>query len=515
MSDYALGVDIGTTSTKAVVFDLGGRVVAHHSVEYPLLTPTPATAEQDPEEIFRAVLEAIKTSLQRAHAGGATVACVAFSAAMHSIIAVDRQGRPLTRSITWADNRAAGWAERIVRDWGGNAIYRRTGTPIHPMSPLAKLVWLRHERPDLFGRAARFIGIKEYVLFRLFGCYVVDYSIASATGLFNIERLDWDDEAIALAGVERDRLSAPVPTTFRLEGLTLAVAAELGLSPNTPFIVGANDGVLSNLGVDAIGAGEMAITIGTSGAMRTVVERPVTDPDGRTFCYALTERHWAIGGPVNNGGIILRWMRDKLCHAECETAQHRQIDAYELLTRMAEQVRPGAEGLLFHPYLTGERAPFWDANLRGSFFGLGMHHGKEHLIRAVLEGVIYNLYSILPVVEELVGPMRSIKATGGFARSPLWRQILADVFDREVIVPESFESSCLGAAVLGLYALRRVPSLDVISGMVGATHRHSPIAQSAAIYRRLLPIYLSIPKKLEQEYGAIAALQKELAASPI
>ena len=150
MSDYALGVDIGTTSTKAVVFDLGGRVVAHHSVEYPLLTPTPATAEQDPEEIFRAVLEAIKTSLQRAHAGGATVACVAFSAAMHSIIAVDRQGRPLSRSITWADNRAAGWAERIVREWGGTAIYRRTGTPIHPMSPLAKLVWLRHERARPF-----------------------------------------------------------------------------------------------------------------------------------------------------------------------------------------------------------------------------------------------------------------------------------------------------------------------------------------------------------------------------
>jgi gluconokinase len=278
--------------------------------------------------------------------------------------------------------------------------------------------------------------------------------------------------------------------------------------------VGANDGVLSNLGVDAIGPGEMAITIGTSGAMRTIVERPVTDPDGRTFCYALTDRHWAIGGPVNNGGIVLRWMRDKLCSAECETAQHRQIDAYELLTGMAEQVGPGAEGLLFHPYLTGERAPFWDANLRGSFFGLGMHHRKEHLIRAILEGVVYNLYSILPIVEELVGPMRSIKATGGFARSPLWRQILADVFDQEVIVPESFESSCLGAAVLGLYALGRVASLDVISGMVGATHRHSPISQNAAIYRRLLPIYLSIPTKLGQEYGAIATLQKELATSP-
>jgi gluconokinase len=265
MPDCALGVDIGTTSTKAVAFDLGGRVISHHSVEYPLLTPTPFTAEQDPEEILRAVLEAIKTAAHRAHSADGAIACVAFSAAMHSLIAVDHDGKPLTRSITWADNRAASWAKRIGREWGGSAIYRRTGTPIHPMSPLAKLVWLRHEEADLFGRAARFVGIKEYVLFRLFGCYVVDYSIASATGLFNIERLDWDDEAIALAGVERDRLPSPVPTTFRLEGLTPAIAAELGLSPNTPFIIGANDGVLSNLGVDAIGAGEMAITIGTSG----------------------------------------------------------------------------------------------------------------------------------------------------------------------------------------------------------------------------------------------------------
>ena len=166
--------------------------------------------------------------------------------------------------------------------------------------------------------------------------------------------------------------------------------------------------------------------------------------------------------------------------------------------------------MIFHPYLAGERAPLWNANLRGSFFGLGMHHRKEHMIRAVLEGVIYNLYSILPAVEALIGPTRTIKATGGFARSGLWRQMMADVFDREVVVPESFESSCLGAAVLGLYALGRIDSLEVISGMVGGTHRHTPIEQNVAVYGRLMPIFLSIPAKLEQEYRAIAAFQEEM-----
>jgi gluconokinase len=508
-----IGVDIGTTSTKAVVFDTDGRVVAHHAVEYPLLTPTPAAAEQDPDEIYRAVLTAIRETVRKAGVAPTDVICVAFSAAMHSVIAVDADGSPLTRSITWADNRAVNWAERIKHDWGGLAIYQRTGTPIHPMSPLAKLVWLRREQPEVFTRTARFIGIKEYVFFRLFKRYVVDYSIASATGLFNLSQLDWDTGALELAGITPERLPELVPTTFHLAGLEPELARELGLLPTTPFVVGANDGVLSNLGVNAIGPGEVAVTIGTSGAMRTVVDRPVTDPSGRTFCYALTDRHWVIGGPVNNGGIVFRWVRDELTASVVETARRLGIDPYEVLTRIAERVTPGAEGLLFHPYLAGERAPLWNANLRGSFFGLAMHHRKEHLIRAVLEGVIFNLYSILPAVEALIGPTQTMKATGGFARSGLWRQMMADIFNREVVVPESFESSCLGAAVLGLYALGRVDSLNVIADMVGATHRHAPIAGNVAIYSRLLPIYLSIPTKLEAEYRAIAAFQRELSVT--
>jgi gluconokinase len=508
LAGHVIGVDIGTTATKAVVFDLRGRVVAHASVGYPLFTPTPATAEQDPDEIYRAVIAALRDAVRGAAVAADDVACVAFSAAMHSLIAVDNEGNALTPSITWADNRAARWAERIRAEHDGLSIYRRTGTPIHPMSPLVKLAWLKDEQPQIFAAAERFIGIKEFVLHRLFDRYVVDHSIASASGLLNLEKLDWDDGALAAAGVTRERLSTLVPTTYRIDGAPRGVAAEIGLAAATPFVVGANDGSLSNVGVDAIRPGEVAVTIGTSGAMRTVVERPMTDPAGRTFCYALTDGHWVIGGPVNNGGIVFRWVRDELAASESETAKRLGIDPYEVLTRIAERVAPGSEGLIFHPYLTGERAPMWNPDLRGSFFGLAMHHRKEHMIRAALEGVIYNLYSILPAMEELIGRVHSIKATGGFARSGLWRQMMADVFDREVIVPESFESSCLGAAVLGLYALGRVDSLEVISGMVGATHRHTPIAQNVAAYSRLLPIFLALPAKLGDEYRAIAAFQR-------
>jgi gluconokinase len=506
---FFVGVDIGTTSVKAVVYDGVGRVAGHHTVGYPLHAPAPSVAEQDPDEIFAATVAAIGGAVVAASgAARGAVAGVAFSAAMHSVIAIDASGTPLTPSITWADNRSTAWAERLRHDMDGRSIYLRTGTPIHPMSPLAKLLWLRHERPEVFDRAARFIGIKEYVFFRLFGRYLVDMSIASATGMLNLEALDWDAGALEVAGIGPERLSPLVATTHQVRGLTPDAAAAMGLTTDTPFIVGANDGVLSNLGVDAIRPGDVAVTIGTSGAMRAVVGRPLTDAAERTFCYHLTDDHWVVGGPINNGGIVFRWVRDEFAAAETETARRLGIDPYDVLTRIAARVPPGCAGLIFHPYLAGERAPWWNPRLRGSFFGLGMHHHKEHMVRAVLEGVIFSLHSILGAVEALIGPTAMIRATGGFARSELWRQMLADVFDREVVVPESFESSCLGAAVLGMVSVGMAPSLNVVSGMVGATHRHFPIPANVAVYDRLKPIFMSLPAKLADEYAAIAAYQE-------
>ncbi|MBB5390708.1 MULTISPECIES: gluconokinase [unclassified Herbaspirillum] len=507
---YMLGVDLGTTSTKTVVFTLDGKVVAQHAEEYPVLCTEPGMAEQDPQQIYEAALDSIAGAVKAARAAPQDIALLSFSAAMHSVIALDADNGLLSNSITWGDIRASVWAERIRKEFDGNAIYRRTGTPIHPMSPLCKLMWMRHEKPEVFGKAARFVGIKEYLMFRLFGEWVVDHSIASATGMFNLRELAWDREALALLQVDAAQLPKPVPTTYRLPALQPEMAQRLGLSTATPFIIGANDGVLSNLGVNAIETGHVAVTIGTSGAMRTVIDRPLTDPHGRLFCYALTEKHWVVGGPVNNGGNIFRWVRDELATAEAAAARDEGVDPYEALTRIAEKVMPGAEGLLFHPFLAGERAPLWNADLRGSFFGLGLHHGKHHMIRAALEGVIFNLYSILPALEDLVGPTKRMMATGGFARSALWRQMMADIFNREVMVPESVESSCLGAAVLGAYALGLVDSLEAISGMVGSNHHHAPQAAAVKVYSRLQPIFAAIPAKLEAEYHAIAAFQREM-----
>lgn len=509
--DCILGIDIGTTSTKVVLFALDGQVIGQHSIGYPLLSPQADVQEQDPDEIYQAVVQSTQAVVNRYQAhiqsisGG--IIGMAFSTAMHSLIAVDKQGQPLTNSITWADRRSAPWVNKIRQRCNAHELYTRTGTPIHPMSPLVKLLWLREDKPDIFAQAAKFISIKEYVLYRWFEQYVVDYSIANATGLFNMKTLDWDEEALDLAGVSAQQLSQLVPTTHVLSPMTAAATSSLGLPANTPVVIGANDGVLANLGVGAIAPQTLAITVGTSGAVRTMQSHPQTDEQARLFCYALTENHWVIGGATNNGGIALRWIRDNLAGTEVDRAKLLKKDAYDILTEIAATVCAGSEGLIFHPYLAGERAPLWDANARGSFFGLGLNHTKAHIIRAVLEGIVYNLHSISTALEEIAGPAQSIRATGGFAHSALWRQMLADVFNQTVIIPESHEGSCFGAAVLGLYALGRIENLEQVSEMLSKTHAHLPIAENVECYQKILPLYAQLLESFTPLYADIATIR--------
>lgn len=508
MSEYMLGIDLGTTSTKAVLFTPQGTLVEQVTIEYPLNTPTPGAAEQDPDEILAAVKLAIRTVIEKSNISNEELSHISFSAAMHSLIAVDCEGKSLTQSITWADQRAEPYVQKL-KEANGKSIYQKTGTPLHPMSPLAKLIWLREEQNEVFQSASKFIGIKEYVFWHLFGEYVSDYSIASATGLMNMETLKWDAEALQTAGITEERLPRIVPTTESFKGLSEELAEELGIDKSTPFIIGANDGCLANLGVGAIEEGVVALTIGTSGAIRTVTDKPVYDPKGRIFCYALTDKHWVIGGPVNNGGMVLRWLRDELCEEEVEEAKQRMCDPYDVITEKVDQMKPGSEGLLFHPYLSGERAPSWNANARGSFFGLGIHHKKEHMMRAVLEGINMNLYMVLLALEELIGIPERVHGTGGFAKSEVWRQMLADIFDQEVHVPATAESACFGAAFLGLYALGKVEDLTKVTEIVETTQVSYPRKENVRIYEELMPLYIRLSRTLEEEYEGIVDFQNK------
>lgn len=481
IAQVAIAVDIGTTSTKALAVDLSGAIRQSHAIGYRLHTPQPGYAEQDADAMLEAVVDCVANVMRKGGWRARDVRCVTFSSANHSLILMDKQARPLTPVITWADLRSAAQAERLQSDGSGLRNYLRTGTPIHPMSPLPKLIWMREEQPALFGAAHQFIGIKEYIFHRLFGIYVTDYSMASATGLFNLSTLRWDAEALRLAGISEAQLPGLRPTTAVITGLKAFYAERMGLDADTPFVLGAQDGVLANLGIGAVEDGVAAVTIGTSSAVRTAAETPVLDPQGRLFCYALTERHWIVGGASNNGAIVAQWMSERVFRGR----------SMEEVLPLAGNVPPGADGLIFLPLLAGERAPFWDGYAKGVMFGLTLAHNEQHMMRAAMEGVLFQIAAIVSLMEQSGSKADEIRASGGFARSPLWCQMLADMLGVPVMVPESVESSGLGAAQLGLYAME---------GCTGPLHRwpinagttYTPDPRTHEVYRQLLPFYLSL-----------------------
>ncbi|OAS13562.1 gluconokinase [Paenibacillus oryzisoli] len=511
---YIIAADIGTTSTKTLVINRDGQVLASHSIEYPLFTPAADRAEQDPDQIFDAVVHGIGAVVRKQDISPEQVLCVSFSSAMHSLIAVDEANKPLTQCITWADNRAAKYAEDLKQNGLGQQIYARTGTPIHPMSPLLKLKWFGEHEPALVQKTHKFIGIKEYVFAKLFGQYVIDHSLASATGLFNLEQLDWDEGALDYAGVTPKQLSTLVPTTHRVQGMSAAYAALMGLSAETPFIVGASDGVLANLGVGAFEPGVVAVTIGTSGAVRSVVNKPQTDPEGKLFCYALTENFWVVGGPINNGGIVFRWVRDQIATAEAEEARRMGMDPYDHLTALAAEVGAGSDGLLFLPLLSGERAPYWNANARGVYFGLSLSHQKKHMIRAALEGVMFSIQAVATSLERMMGPATVIRASGGFARSEFWRQMMTDMLGTAVTVPDSIEGSGIGAALLGLLAMGEIDDLSHAHKWIGVGKAHEVNENDYRVYQQLTSIYTSVYHQLKDQFDAITAFQSQHLRSP-
>ena len=495
-ADLVLGVDIGTTSTKVVAFDRAGREHGNHSRGYPLDEPLPGHAEQDPQLIHEAVLECLA---EVAGPLGGRVAGISFSSAMHSLIGLDPDGVPVTPSVTWADSRAAAQAERIRAATGGLALHRRTGTPVHPMAPLAKLVWFREQEPELCERVGHWVGIKDYVLSRLCDTLVTHHSLASGSGLMNFDTLRWDDEALLLGGVRADQLPDLVPTTHVLPGLNAVTVRRTGLPADLPVVVGAGDGPLANLGLGAVDPGVAACSIGTSGAIRVMVEKAAVDPMGGVFCYALTEHRWAVGGAINNGGVVLGWAGDAL-------APDLGGDPVEELLELAAQVPAGSGGLIMLPYLHSERAPHWSALPRGAYIGLTSEHGRPHLVRAALEGVCQQLALVLGAIRAAGNEVRSVRATGGFARSPLWRQMLADTLGMPVGFPAGHEGSSFGAALLGMQALGIVESIDAAADLVQIKDVVRPDPAAAAVYASLQPVFAELYPALVPTFTSLRRL---------
>ena len=473
--DYLIGVDVGTTSTKAVLYDQQANVLQDFKQGYSLYRDANGMAEQNPDTLVEAVQSVIKQAAQAADLDQGKLLAVSFSSANQSLILLDDKHQPLTRALTWADTRARAVADQLKRTPAGKQLYASTGTPIHPMSPLTKLLWLKQAHPDLMAKASYFADIKSYLFYKLFGVFRFDVSIASCTGMLNVTTGNWDERALALTGVQPEQLPEVVSGTTQ----------EIGLLPDAAS----------------------AITIGTSAAVRVVTDHPVIDPKQRLFCYAVDNGLWVVGGPLNNGGDVFQWAVEHLVDASA--VQNEQVDAYELANDVIASVPAGAHGLLFHPFLGGERAPLWDANARGSFFGLSQLHTRADMLRAVMEGINMNIATVFTAVADLVGEPRTVTATGGFANSEVWRQMLADVLNCPVNIPNSFESGCLGAITMAMVSLGMVDDLSAVTKLVGEVKSYHPDLTSVATYQKYLPVFRQVEGLLSPAYSTIANLQED------
>jgi gluconokinase len=482
---FIIGIDIGTTNTKAVAFTDGGEVLANAVFSYAAFTAADGAHELDPRQLLEAVLTVLKEALAQT-SGREGLAGVSFSCAMHSLIAVDSRGEPLTRAVTWADLRSKPFADELKASEAGRRIYRQTGTPIAPMSPLCKLLWLRRQQPEVFGRAAKFISIKEYIWWRLFGKYQVDYSIASATGLFDIYNFTWHRESLELAGIREGLLSEPVPATHQESALSPDHRLP-GLPEGLPFIIGGSDGCLANLGSNAVLPGETALTIGTSGAIRMTTTVPKYDPAERIFQYILTDQFYVSGGATNNGGGAVQWYAGNFGGGR----------SVQELTSAAGDVAPGSDGLIFLPYLLGERAPIWNADARALFFGIRSGHEQRHFMRAVLEGISYSLYQVGVSLEETIGPMQHIYASGGFTHSRIWLQIVADVFGKEVYTTNGADASAIGACIMGFYSIGIIPDLGVATGLIHVRDKYLPDQGRHAEYQKGYGQFTELYRRLQ------------------
>lgn len=487
MHNYILGIDLGTGSTKAVAIDFNGQPLNVSQHYYPVKNPQPGRVEQDPKLILEAFYSCVTDTVTKLGAGPQAIS---FSSAMHSLIPVDNEGKPLADMITWADARSEAYAEKLRFSADGPNIYRTSGTPVYAMSPLTKLMWMQDNQPELSTHAHKFIGIKEYIWFRLFGEFEVDYSIASASGLFDIKSLQWNPRALELAGITTDKLSTPVDTTHHRKNINADTAHLLNIDPQTPCVIGAGDGCCANLGSFVLTPDVASLTIGTSGAIRVTSPTPVYNDEAMIFNYMLDSHTFCSGGAVNNGGIALQWLISTFLNK-----QRPGHADYDEVFKQAETVAAGSDGLLFLPYLNGERAPLWDTKASGTFFGIRMAHTQAHFLRAGIEGICYALHDVLHIIEQSSVPVKQVNISGGFISSPLWTQILADILGKQLIIVQQEDASALGAIFLAVRAL--VLPHSIMQPPAGEKIVIEPNPNAHAIYQQRFIIFKKLYNQLK------------------
>ncbi len=505
MPEFLLGIDIGTTGSKALLIDSGGALKAGATTEYAMMTPQPQWAEQHPDEWWRATVASIKSVMREGAIRPDRVAAIGLTGQMHGLVLLDGKGAVLRPCIMWNDQRSAKECVAITNAVGEAKLLELTGNPVLPGFTAPKVLWVREHEPEVYRRISKILLPKDYIRFRLTQKFLSDVSDASGTSLFDVGGRKWSDEMLRALAVPRECLPDVTESPVVSSRVSPQAAKETGLLDGTPVVGGAGDQAAQAVGAGVIKEGVVSVTIGTSGVVFALSK--TFRPHGRlhAFCHAVPDT-WHVMGVMLSAGGSFRWYRDALCGWDKVKAEVLGKDVYDLLTNEAAEIPPGCEGLIFLPYLGGERTPHPDPDARGVFFGLTLRHTKAHLTRAVLEGVSFGLRDSLELMRSLGISVGQVRVSGGGAKSLFWRQLLADVFNAEIVTVNVTEGAAYGAALLagvgaGLF-------VNVSEACEKTTHTAGSVlpGTSAEIYEKYYNRYRSLYPAVAGEFKKLARL---------
>lgn len=510
MGDYILAHDLGTSGNKAVLFSADGRLIGSIQRAYGVFYERPLWAEQDPEDWWQAVCSSTKELLSQCGIGAEEVKAVSFSGQMMGALPVDRDGKPLTKAIIWADMRAQKESDKLREKIDDDRFYSITGHRNTASYGIQKAMWIKENRPEIYEQTYRFLNAKDYMVYRLTGKFYTDCSDANSMDCLDLAKRSWSEEIVAASGVDPDKLPKIVESTFYVGNVTERATKETGLSTGTKVIMGAGDGVAANVGAGCVAPGKAYCCMGTSAWVASTSEKPVFDREKRIVCWAhAVPGLYSPNGTMQYAGGSYSWLKNTICVDETKRAEKEGVSAYELMNRAIAESKPGAGGVLFLPYLMGERAPKWNENARGVFYGITAKTTRQDMLRSVMEGIVMNLAECFSILREGM-TIEELTLIGGVARSGIWQRSIADIFGVRVSVPGyTEEANSIGAAVIagvGSGLLKDFSAVDdflmgkeeIEFDWAGHQFYRGRREKFNAVYEALLPIYAE-GKEKEQE----------------
>ncbi len=507
MGNYILAHDLGTSGNKATLYDFEGRLRSSVVYAYDTYYPGPNCVEQNPEAWWKAVCISTKQLIDKAGIDKSEIACITFSAQMMGCLLVDREGNPLRNSIIWADTRAVKQEKFMQSVLSMETAYKITGHRISASYSAAKMLWIKDNLPEIYNKAYKVLHAKDYIIYKLTGNLVTDYSDASGMNLFDINSKEWSDDIINALGINKAILPDAHASTDIAGTITAKAAAEIELLQGTPVVTGGGDGSCAAVGAGVVEEGKAYNVVGSSSWIALATEKPVYDDKMRTFNWVhLDPNMYSPCGTMQTAGYSLNWLKNTLCDMEVMEAGQKGVNPYSIIDNKVLNSPPGANSLLFLPYLLGERSPRWNPDAKGAFIGLKMTSTKEDILRSVLEGVGYNLRVILEIFCNYTA-VNEVTVIGGGAKGRVWLQILADIWQKPVLIPEFMEeATSMGAAVCGGIGIGAFSDFKVINKFNKVKSEILPRTEYLEVYNKLFHIFNETYEALEPIYNKISSL---------